>query len=245
MPHNLAGVDSPLLSGDCLLRAALSSLVRLGRGGAVRGKVAPMDEGMHEPSSAPSAGAADGGLRRRLRADTAQAHAELETALDLLGRASDRRRFVRVLERFLGFHMIWERSIRQRPALRAFYEPRSRLPHLRRDLAALGLTNAEQAALPKCGEAASLVADEAEAIGSIYVLEGSTLGGQVISRALEGAVWAPPGGLAYFDPYPGRTGDMWRKFGAWAEANTPEHRHAAATAGANRTFGLLQEWLTA
>ena len=199
---------------------------------------------MHQSSSS-GRDRADDRLRRRLRAETAQAHAELEGALDLLGRVSDRRRFVRVLERFLGFHTIWERAIRQRPALWSFYEPRSRLPHLRRDLAALGLTNAEQAALPGCANAAALVEDHGQAVGSIYVMEGSTLGGQVISRALEGAGWAPAGGLTYFDPYSGRTGEMWRRFGAWADASTTADHHAAAATGANRTFSLLQCWLTA
>src|ERR1700757_4964418 len=81
-------------------------------------------------------------LRQRLRAATAQAHAELEGALDLLGRVSDRQRFAGVLERFLGFHIVWERPTRAHAALSPSHEPRSRLPHLRRDLAALGRTNA-------------------------------------------------------------------------------------------------------
>jgi len=198
---------------------------------------------MPEPSSTLATAAADP-LKRRLRADTAGAHAELERDLDLLGRVSDRQRFQRVMERFLGFHIVWERAIRQRSALRSFHEPRSRLPHLRRDLAALGVTNAEQSALPRCAPAASLADDHARAVGSIYVMEGSTLGGQVIARGLSGAAWAPAGGLTYFDPFPGRTGDMWRRFGAWAEDVTTPDQHAAASAGANRTFALLRDWLT-
>lgn len=183
-------------------------------------------------------------LRQRLRADTAAAHAEMEAALDLLSRISDRQGFAQVLQRFLGFHIVWERAIQQRPALRAFQAPRTRLPHLRRDLAALGLTNAEQADLPRCEAAAELAADDAAAVGSIYVMEGSTLGGQVIGRALAQSDWSPPGGLTYFNPYQARTGEMWRAFGAWAETQAPAERHADAVVGANRTFAVLQEWLT-
>ena len=182
-------------------------------------------------------------LRFSLRAETAAAHAELEAALDLVGRVSDRQRFLQVLERFLGFHLTWEHAIGQYPALRAFQEPRSRLPHLRRDLAALGRTNAEQAALPLCAPAAALVDSHAAAVGSIYVLEGSTLGGQVIGRALADAGWAPRGGLTYFTPYKARTGEMWRAFGAWSEANVAVHERDLAVAGANRTFAVLQNWL--
>jgi heme oxygenase len=188
---------------------------------------------------------AAGALRGRLREETSAAHMELEAAIDILGRVADGSRVLQILERFLGFHLIWEHGIRQRPALRSFFAPRSRLPHLRRDLAALGLTNSEQSALPSCAQAAALVDDPSEAVGSIYVLEGSTLGGQVIGRALANTDWVPPGGLAYFDPYPGRTGEMWRAFGAWAETSTTHEEHSAAVAGANRTFAVLQSWLTA
>jgi heme oxygenase len=199
---------------------------------------------MIEAPRPPAGPAGSGLLRQRLREGAAQAHAQLETALDLMGRVSDRQRFVQVLERFLGFHVVWERAIRQHAALRDFHEPRSRLPHLRRDLAALGRTNAEQSALPLCADAAGLADSHAAAVGSIYVLEGSTLGGQVIGRALAGADWIPPGGLAYFNPYRERTGEMWRAFGSWAEARVTEAEAAAAVAGARRTFAVLQGWVT-
>lgn len=183
-------------------------------------------------------------LPAHLRAATAQSHEALERALDLLGRINDRHSFARVLERFLGFHLTWERAIRQQPVLRAFHAPRSRLPHLRRDLSALGRTNAEMARLPACAGAAELVQDAAGAVGSLYVMEGSTLGGQVIGRALADADWRPAGGLAYFNPYGGRTGEMWRAFGAWADAMVAPDRRDTAEQGAQRTFAVLQEWLT-
>ena len=195
------------------------------------------------PTLAPVAARPAGLLRQRLREGTAAAHEQLEAALDLLGREPDRQRFARMLERFLGFHIVWEKSIRRHPDLRAFVAPRSRLPHLRRDLAALGRTNAEQAALPRCAAAAELAPSRAAAVGSIYVLEGSTLGGQVIARALAGASWVPPGGLAYFNPYQARTGEMWRAFGAWAESEVAERELSQAVAGAAATFAVLEAWV--
>jgi heme oxygenase len=184
-------------------------------------------------------------LREQLRHGVSDAHARLEGALDLIGRLSDRRHFLKVLEGFLGFHLVWEQAIRRNAAVGCFVEPRSRLPHLRRDLAALGRTNSEVARLPLCAEAAALASGAPEAVGSIYVLEGSTLGGQVIGRGLAQAGWAPPGGLAYFNPYGGRTGEMWRGFGRWAEDMVPAEQRPAAVQGAQRTFAVLQRWLTA
>ncbi|WP_374468882.1 biliverdin-producing heme oxygenase [Phenylobacterium sp.] len=178
-----------------------------------------------------------------LRLQTSDAHRDLEDKLALLSRPSDRQRFLAVLERFHGFHAVWETAIRRRSRYAAFHAPRSRLPHLRRDLAALGRTTGEVSRLPLCREAERLVSDDAAALGSLYVLEGSTLGGQVIARELAGAGWLPSGGLTYFNPYGPRTGEMWRGFRAWLSAQDADDR--AATEGARRTFRLLQDWVAA
>lgn len=183
-------------------------------------------------------------LGTHLRAATCLAHERLETSLDLLERIADRGRFRRLLERFYGFHQVWEPALSRHPDIAAFHGPRSRLPHLRRDLAAQGMTQQEIAALPLCDAATGLVRTAASALGSVYVLEGSTLGGQVIARRLADAGWAP-GGLAYFEPHGRRTGDLWRGFKTWADARTDEADYAAVAEGANLTFGLLQDWLTA
>lgn len=182
-------------------------------------------------------------LASHLRRETAAAHSRLEQSLSLLSQPLDRQRFVRVLERFHGFHAVWECAIRQRSKFAAFHAPRARLPHLRRDLAALGRTTAEIRALPVCGAAETLAGDEAATLGSLYVMEGSTLGGQLIARALADAGWAPSGGITYFDPYGRRTGEMWRGFQGFLAAQDPDRDRAAA--GACATFALLEEWLAA
>lgn len=50
------------------------------------------------------------------------------------------------------------------------------------------------------------------AAGALYVLEGSTLGGQIIVKHLQKAM--PPGfvNTAYFSGYQHRTGSMWKQF---------------------------------
>lgn len=179
-----------------------------------------------------------------LRVATTSAHERLEASLSLIGRISDRQWVQAVVERFFGFHLVWEQAIAERDELRAFHQPRSRLPHLRRDLAALGLTTVELDGLGRCEAARDLAVSAPAAIGSIYVLEGSTLGGQVISRALAEASWLPAGGLTYFHPHAARTGPMWRQFRSWAETQVEPADDAEAIAGANRTFELLREWLT-
>jgi heme oxygenase len=182
-------------------------------------------------------------LCAHLRTATATAHGDLEQSVDLAGRIADRGRFVALLEGFHGFHLSWERAIRRRSDIGAFHAPRERLTHLGADLAALGRTPAEVDRLPVCEAAEALAATHAAAIGSMYVMEGSTLGGQVIDRALAGASWRPEGGLSYFTPYGARTGHMWREFRAWAHAEIAEDEREEAAAAANRTFQVLQAWL--
>lgn len=182
-------------------------------------------------------------LASYLRDQTTDAHRTLEDGLDLLSHAHDRQRIVALLERFHGFHAVWEAAIRQRTKFAAFHAPRGRLPHLRRDLSALGRTSAEVRALEVCGPAEDLVRDEATALGSLYVMEGSTLGGQLIGRAFADAAWLPRGGLTYFDPYGRRTGEMWRGFKGWLDDQPADQARAAE--GARATFALLHGWLAA
>lgn len=183
-------------------------------------------------------------LTRLLRRRTSDLHARLEASLDLLSRPVDRQRFVHVLGRFYGFHSVWEYAVRRHAGLRSFQETRTRLPHLRRDLAGLGLDEDAIARLPPCAAGAEPAGCEAGAVGSMYVMEGSTLGGQLIARALAGVDWLPEGGLSYFDPHGPATGRMWREFQDWAETRAPPARRDAAVAGARRTFEVLEAWLT-
>lgn len=175
-----------------------------------------------------------------LRQATAAAHERLEHGLDLLAEPPSRDRFVRVLSRFHGFHRIWEPAMAETLADPEIFDPRRRLSHLEADLARLGV---DTAALPACQEAAALARGEG-AIGSLYVMEGSTLGGQVIARSLAKTGWAPEGGLSYFQPYGSQTGVMWRAFGDYAAARTPPEARAAVIGRAIETFETLRRWLT-
>lgn len=192
---------------------------------------------------APAAGL-DANLVSFLRQETRQEHQALEQALDLLRPPLERAQFRHILARFYGFHAVWEPEVARFPAIAAISQPRSRLACLHDDLTALGMAEAEIAALPRCEAAKKLAATETAALGSGYVVEGSTLGGQVISRALARADWAPPGGLSYFNPYGSRTGVMWQSFKAWCDAQADRLDWNAAARGARATFATLQDFLS-
>lgn len=109
-------------------------------------------------------------------------------------------------------------------------EDRLKTPALRRDLAALG------AAIPP-ERADGLPASVPEGLGSLYVLEGGTLGGQIISRHLGPRLGLEAGaGLAYFSGYGPQTGPMWKRFGEAMTREVSPEEEAAVVRGARETF---------
>ena len=179
-----------------------------------------------------------------LREATGDAHRALEDELDLLRPPLSRERFAAVIAGFLGFHAVWEPALQRDSAFSDILVGRSRLECARSDLIALGLTREAVAALPLCAEAARPTRTFGGVVGSLYVMEGSTLGGKVITRALAQAPWLPVSGLTYFDPYGDATGEMWRRFKQQARQLRPEPAWSEVEAGALDTFNILRRWLT-
>lgn len=183
-------------------------------------------------------------LSDHLRTVTGHAHQRLEDGLDLLAAPPSRDRFQRVLEGFYGFHLAWEPAIAAHADLSEEMAGRGRLALLRADLRNLGRTDEQIDALPACAAAGALAEDRRSALGSLYVMEGSTLGGQLIVRALATAPWKPPEGLSYFNPYGPAAGPRWRAFKAWLDESAPTEDWPNVAAGALTTFDTLRDWLT-
>ena len=85
----------------------------------------------------------------------------------------------------------------------------------------------------------------AEAFGCLYVLEGATLGGQVISRHLARELsLSPANGAAFFNGYGPETGPRWTAFLALLEAHAGQpEQQASVVEAARQTFLLLEQWL--
>lgn len=150
-------------------------------------------------------------------------------------------RTIRLLERFHGFHAAWEPALDGRvPDL--LLGPRLKLPLLRHDLRCLGVDDRRLLALPRCERAAGLCETPAAAAGALYVMEGSTLGGRIISRSLQAAPWHPPQRLRYWNPYGDDTGRRWSETLAYLDSLSPVDADAAVLAAVT-TFDVLQAWL--
>jgi heme oxygenase (biliverdin-IX-beta and delta-forming) len=134
------------------------------------------------------------------------AHHERVDALMDLSRMHERSHYVRVLRVLDAFLAGWEPAViavlpaRWHPWLRA----RSRRALLRRDLHQLGV-------VPAAAVRFGPLRDAAAGWGSIYVMEGSALGGQLIARTLARAGLDASHGAAYFHGWGEATGAMWRE----------------------------------
>ncbi len=88
--------------------------------------------------------------------------------------------------------------------------------------------------------------DLPSALGGMYVLEGSTLGGQIIHRRLHKTLGTSIAGKTlYINAYGGQTGSMWKKFlQQFCEASVHTGQEEKVIESAVRTFTLLDEWMT-
>jgi heme oxygenase len=182
-------------------------------------------------------------LLERLKIETREAHDRIEAAIDLERRIASREAYRDLLIRFYGFHRAWEGEAADRAPDRAFFRSRCKTQLLANDLEALGLKSEDIIRLPQCRPLMPLPAPEA-VLGSMYVVEGSTLGGAMIAREVENRLgFTAETGCAYFRSYGRNVAAMWRSFGAvLLEASSPEADDLIIGA-AQDTFTVMHNWL--
>jgi heme oxygenase len=212
-------------------------------------------------------------LMLRLKTQTASEHRRLEASLDLMRKGMTLDDYGTVLQAMLGFIGPWEEAARSRlpSSLVTAFDARRKTGALRDDLRVLARlhearpmmrivndrarpyhdtqaagvlsgaseTHATRASVPAFDSTAAW-------LGSWYVIEGATLGGQILAPHFsEHFGLMPNSGVRYFSGYGPRTGSMWNAFRALlVEAIEPAAAEAAID-GARRTFVHLHQWLIA
>lgn len=155
-----------------------------------------------------AAGASAGKAIDALRSATTHQHHDIENLLALDG-AFSQSHYARVMRGFHAFLQSWEPVVAAclPDDLKPWFATRSRRAMAAADLAALGLPAPQPAAL------ALPLPSLAAAFGSLYVLEGSALGGQVLARRLSDRLGLDAArGAAYMNGWGRQTGPMWRDF---------------------------------
>lgn len=181
---------------------------------------------------------------KSLRNATERHHHKVEAELDLLRPSLRLADYVALLERFYGFHRLWEPHVAAllETELPDFFRPRRKLQNIEADLRHLGHGTEDLSALASCHNLPPLGSVGA-ALGSLYVIEGSTLGGRILARHFgEHLGVRPEAGCRLFSGYEERTGQMWKAFGEVMAIRSPAEDQDMLTA-AVATFESLGEWL--
>lgn len=181
----------------------------------------------------------------QLRTATAAEHQHLEETLDLLDPALTPDRLAAVLGRMHSFWTTAEAGLdawaaaRPDDATDVDWAARRRADLFAADLDALG-------ARTHGGPGPDLPAPAStdEALGTMYVLEGSTLGGVFIDRHLATLpALAGIGRLSAFSPYGERTGAQWAAFRRSVRDHVARGGDPDALVGAaRRTFTVMAAW---
>lgn len=190
-----------------------------------------------------TAEAGEGRARAALREATAAAHGRLHRLPPFRALAEgrlDRAGYGALLGRLLGFHAAMERALEAGPSLAPYgieLAARRRAPLLRADLAWLGCP------APAAEAALAPFASAAAAMGALYVVEGSTLGGRQLARALDGLL--PPGeaGRRFLLGHGAAQAPMWRECCAAIERCGAEPGGLAGMiGGALAAFAAFEAW---
>ncbi len=181
-------------------------------------------------------------LRERLRTETAAIHARLHRHPGLSAAASgkiDSTDYRALIIRLYGFHRAFEDCV---CGFVRFEDGPTRSDLLASDLEALGIGSDGRDAIPLCAAIKPFLTS-AEALGALYVVEGSALGGMQIARALRSAS-TPTGVTGYrFFSNDGVSRPGWKELLARLEEVRDPHEERAAIDAAVSTFRVFEEWM--
>ncbi|QOV90715.1 biliverdin-producing heme oxygenase [Humisphaera borealis] len=177
----------------------------------------------------------------RLRLATAPLHAQVEQTFEDCFDLRTVEGYVAVLKAFYGFVLPWEQAVHGcgDPEIQMLMSSRWRADRLAADLRHFHHGPDD---MPKCSELPAL--DGGRLLGSVYVMEGSTLGGLKISKTLEASLGLTTGlGRSYFLGEGARALSRWRDFLVEFDRLGGVRCEAEIVAGASNTFVTLASWL--
>ena len=185
-------------------------------------------------------------LLEALRTGTALLHVALEKRLPFFSEYLDADWFRRLLQAYYGFYGPMEAALYDCELIPDGYdtELRVKTPTLLSDLLALGLNDMAINDLPRCTQL-PLLDTPAACLGALYVLEGATLGGQVLRREMAQRLdLDADNGGAFLNVYGPETGRRWKDFLDYLghqPLDAPAKQHAVDAA--RSTFRCFEQWL--
>lgn len=183
-------------------------------------------------------------LTEKIKAATQHYHQETEKIL--VGKMKSMRSagdYAHILQLFYGYFGGLELLIDQYINTQNLpdHNERRKTAALATDLANLGSVLPQKAInteLPKINNAL-------QAFGALYVIEGSTLGGKIISKMVQQHLGMNDGkGLSFFNGYGDETGKKWKSFQQILNEIAPSQTEQDEVIdAANNTFEKFRDWM--
>ncbi len=182
----------------------------------------------------------------QLKTRTAHQHQATEATVNLMRDDYTLDDYKKLLIKFYSFYKPFEAKMSESLTANSVefnHNERLNTPKLTADLKNLGMSDTDISNIQLCDNLPNLDSKE-RIFGSLYVIEGSTLGGQVISRHLKGKFDIDQTtGAAFFTGYGQETGKMWNGYRETVTNFAETANHDEIVAGANETFEKIGECL--
>ncbi|RZK39428.1 MAG: hypothetical protein EOO90_18755 [Pedobacter sp.] len=183
-------------------------------------------------------------LHEKLKAETAQAHNDLEQAMfvnDIMKKTLTQDQYQDLLAANYLTHLFYERAIFKalspQIADQLDLTSRDKIAALEEDIEQAGLQQSSLQTL--ISESIEPIQDSAFALGAMYVLEGATLGGSVIVKQLKlNPNFKETQTFGYYGCYGDKLIPNWQQFLSVLNA-LPEDQHKQALAGALFMFNEI------
>lgn len=184
--------------------------------------------------------------RKELREATQDLHDTLEKRLDLTRLDRDLAHYRTYLERTYGYYLPLEQQLLRVSHSQSWFSEvltRSKATALHEDLRWLGVSQQAIELLP-VAERLPTIKSLDDVLGVLYVVEGATLGGQILARHFNNR-WGIVRhcGATFVSVYGDQTVDKWARYLRWLEASTLDLNRVIVAA--RETFQTLTAWLFA
>ncbi|AHF66599.1 MULTISPECIES: biliverdin-producing heme oxygenase [Pseudomonas] len=181
-----------------------------------------------------------------LRAETNQLHVGLEKRLPFFSSVLNSVYYLRLLQAYYGFYRPLEAALQASGLIPAELTPAERVktPVLFQDLQTLGMTEQAINLLAQCRQL-PVIDSPGACLGVLYVLEGATLGGQILRREIHKRLGLDEhSGSAFLNVYGSATGMRWKAFLAYMDSVPADAATTEATVlAAQSTFACFEHWL--
>lgn len=185
---------------------------------------------------------------KKIKAATTESHRHIEDAVPVLRPDFSRNDYIVLIKKFYGFHSPLESVLLKSPLIEelkiGYATKRLKVHCLISDLKHLGISEQDIESLPLI-QLWFKNAGLAEILGILYVIEGSTLGGAVITQKISQSLQLVNcKGASFFSSYGKLVGPNWLEFLEILNSNLSSEKDIRiAIDAANATFVHFGTWI--